>query len=116
MTQRATYFQNLDNLRADNAQIYDHDETWCNVGEEKRSIWVSDFGQGRLRKSDGKGERIAISVLINEHGLDKWTVDIFPCDEEHSVNRDHFIEWLRKATAHLRRYYPKPTRKMHCDR
>lgn len=110
MSQRATYFQNLDNLRDDGARIYYHDETWCNVGEEKRSIWLSDRGEGRLRKGDGKGKRIAISAIVSEQGLDKHTVDIFRCDEEHAMNSNHFIEWLHKTAAHLRICHPEPTR------
>ena len=42
MCQRATYFQALDGLRTDGAQIYYRDETWCNSGDEKTSIWLSD--------------------------------------------------------------------------
>lgn len=110
MSQRATYFQNLDDLRANGAQIYYYDETWFNVGDEKRSIWLSDHGVGRLRKNDGKGKRLAISAMINSHGVDIDTVDIFSCDEDHSMNSSHFIEWLRKAAAHLRQQYSGSTR------
>ena len=77
MSQRATYFQALDDLRTDSAQVYYHDETWCNSGAEKTSLWLSDVGEGRLRKTDGKGKRIAISAMINKNGFDKDTVDIF---------------------------------------
>ncbi|CAF1496495.1 unnamed protein product [Rotaria sordida] len=31
------------------------DETWINTGEEKRSIWVNEYGEGRIRISQGKG-------------------------------------------------------------
>ena len=87
IAQRAGYFRRLDNLRNDNAVVYYHDETWCNVGEEKRSIWIDDAGQGRLRKSDGKGKRLAISAMINEEGFHKDSVDLFVCDVEHSMVR-----------------------------
>jgi len=41
-----------------------HDETWVNIGEEKRSIWIDNQGRGRLRKTDGKGNKL-ISILSN---------------------------------------------------
>lgn len=110
MSQRAVYFHILDGMRAENTHIYYHDETWCNVGEEKRSIWLSDRGEGRLRKSDGKGKRLAISAMINEHGFDKETTDIFTCDEEHSMNSTHFVHWIRHAASLLRRRHPEPRR------
>lgn len=88
IAQRAVYFRRLDKLRNDNAFIYYHDETWCNVGEEKRSIWIDDAGTGRLRKSDGKGKRLAISAMINEEGFHKESVDLFTCDADHSMVRE----------------------------
>jgi len=42
-------------LRNSHAQIYFHDETWVNLGDFRRSIWVYE-GKGRLRQNDGKGE------------------------------------------------------------
>ena len=110
MCQRATYFQALDGLRTDGAQIYYHDETWCNSRDEKTSIWLSDADEGRLRKTDGKGKRIAISATINENGFDKDTVDIFTFDEEHSLNSVYFVKWIRKAASHLRHPFPEPIR------
>ena len=55
-TQRAFYFRKHDELRETDALIMFHDETWVNIGEEKRSIWIDDRGQGRIRKTDGKGK------------------------------------------------------------
>lgn len=55
VAQRAFYFRKLDELREADASIMFHDETWVNIGEEKRSIWIDDRGQGRIRKTDGKG-------------------------------------------------------------
>ena len=109
MAQRATYFQALDHLRINDAQIYYYDETWCNAGEEKLFIWLSDRGEDRLRKSSGIGKRLAISAMISDHGVDKDTVNIFLCDENHSMNSSSFIGWLRKAFAHLRHKHREPT-------
>ena len=38
IAQRAAYFRRLDELREANTHLYYHGETWCNVGEEKRSV------------------------------------------------------------------------------
>ncbi|CAF2893679.1 unnamed protein product [Rotaria sp. Silwood2] len=108
-SQRATYFQSLDDLRTNGGQIYYNDETWSNAGDEKRSIWLSNRGEGRLRKNDDKGKRLAISAMINNNGVDIDTVDIFSCDEDHSMNSSHFIEWLQKAAEHLRQQYCEST-------
>ena len=85
LAQRGAYFRRLDDLRRNGALIYYHDETWCNVGEEKRSIWIDEAGQGRLRKTDGKGKRLAISAMINEDGFHKDSVDLFTCDVDHNM-------------------------------
>jgi len=64
VAQRASYFRKLTDLRQSGALIMYHDETWVNVGEEKRSIWIDDTGRGRIRKGDGKGMAIGASVNI----------------------------------------------------
>jgi hypothetical protein len=52
---RARYFQKVGELREAKAHIFYHDETWLNLREVKRSIWVLD-GEGRLKKGEGKGQ------------------------------------------------------------
>ena len=64
VAQRAFYFRKLDELRECDALIMFHDETWVNTGEEKRSIWIDNQGRGRLRKTDGKGNKL-IFILSN---------------------------------------------------
>ena len=68
---------------------------------KKRSVWLNDKDEGRLKKSNGKGKRLAISAMINEAGFRKESVDIFTCDEEHSMNSTHFTEWVEKAASYL---------------
>ena len=63
VAQRAFYFRKLDELRKVGALIMFHDETWVNIGEEKRSIWIDDRGQGRIRKTDGKGNKLRILLV-----------------------------------------------------
>jgi transposase len=63
VAQRAFYFRKLDELRKAGALIMFHDETWVNIGEEKRSIWIDDRGQGRIRKTDGKGNKLRILLV-----------------------------------------------------
>ena len=36
MAQRAKYFAKLDEMRSNGSNIYYHDETWANSGEEKK--------------------------------------------------------------------------------
>ena len=69
---------------------------------KKRSVSLNDKCEGRLKKSNGKGKRLAISAMINEAGFHKESVDIFTCDEEHSMNSIHFTEWVEKAASYLR--------------
>ena len=85
VAQRAAYFRRLDELREAKAHVYYHDETWCNVSEEKRSVWLDEAGKGRIRKQDGKGKRLTISAMINEAGFHKDTIDIFTADFDHSM-------------------------------
>ena len=55
VAQRAKFYRKIDELRRDDAFTFHHDDSWLNVGEEKRSIWVDNEGRGRIRKNDGKG-------------------------------------------------------------
>ena len=68
-----------------------HDEIWCNKDDEKTSIWLNDIGEGQLRKMDGKGKRIATSVMTYKSSFDKDNINIFTCDEEHSLNSIRFV-------------------------
>ena len=85
IAQHAAYFRRLDELREAKAHVYYHDETWCNVGEEKRSVWLDEAGKGRIRKQDGKGKRLVISAMIKETGFHKDTINIFTADFDHSM-------------------------------
>ena len=69
---------------------------------KRRSVWLNDKGEGRLKKSNGKDKRLAISAMINEAGFDKESVDIFTCDEEHSMNSTHFTKRVKKVASYLR--------------
>ena len=65
-------------------------------------MWLNEKGEGHLKKSNGKGKRLAISVMINEASFHKESVDIFTCHEEHSMNSTHFTEWVEKVAPYLR--------------
>ena len=65
-------------------------------------MWLNDKVEGRLKKSNEKSKRMAISAMINEAGFHKESVDIFNCDEEHSMNSTHFTKWVGKAASYLR--------------
>ena len=122
---RTRYFRILDELRADNAIIFYQDETWSNAGDKKRSIWISEDGSGRLKKSDTKGEiemmilyldtillsqcflgkRLAINGVINEMGFHLDSLDIFTCDAEHTMDGSRFIKWITESCFKLRKQY-----------
>ena len=91
VAQRAAYFRRLNDLRTSGAFIYYHDETWCHVGEEKSSIWIDDDGRGRIRKTEGKGKRLAISAMTDEHGFHTDSVDLFICDTDHTMVLETFF-------------------------
>ncbi|CAF3941892.1 unnamed protein product, partial [Rotaria sordida] len=107
MAQQASYFRKLDEIRQNGTMIYYHDETWINTGEEKRSIWVNEYGEGRIRISQGKGARLAVSVLINENGFHHSSIDMFKCDQENSMDSEHFIHWIGQTCAKLRKEFEK---------
>ena len=85
VAQRAAYFRRLNELREAKAHLYYHDETWCNVGEEKRSVRLDEAGERRIRRQDGKGKRLAISAMINDTGFHNDTTDIFTAHFDHSM-------------------------------
>ncbi|CAF1567747.1 unnamed protein product [Didymodactylos carnosus] len=63
MSQTAKYFRHIDELRTEKALIFYHDETWCYSNEEKKSIWIEEqTGQGRLRRSEGKGTEKQLNI------------------------------------------------------
>ena len=121
VAQRAFYFRKLDELRKAGALIMFHDETWVNMGEEKRSIWIDDRGKGGIRKTNGKGgkleissniicmyvciclgARLAISALIDVSGFHLPSVEIFDYSKDHSMTSVYFLEWIKKTAFRLR--------------
>ena len=117
MAVRARYFTVLDQLRCNGNKIFCHYETWCNKNEEKTFIWTDETtGKGRLRQTDGKckfsavkiyshffrvGKRIVISALLSDTGFHLPTVDTFECDENHSMDSNHFIRWVDQTSSML---------------
>ena len=55
-----------------------------------------------MKKSDGKGKPLVISPMMNENDFHKESVDILACDEDHSMNSTHFINWIEKVASYLR--------------
>ncbi|CAF1609520.1 unnamed protein product, partial [Didymodactylos carnosus] len=104
MAARARYFRALDQLKSKGSKIFWHDETWCNKNEEKVFVWTDGTtGKGRLRNSDGKGKRLAISALLSNSGFHLPSVDIFECDENHSMDSNHFVAWIDRASHTIRK-------------
>ncbi|CAF3822537.1 unnamed protein product, partial [Rotaria sp. Silwood1] len=101
MAARARYFAAIDELRASGAKIFWHDETWANKNEETRFVWTNrTTGVGRMRSSIRK--RLAISALLGESGFYKQTIDMFKCDENHTMDSRHFLTWIDQAASLLR--------------
>ena len=55
VAQRAFFFRKIDELRRSSTIILFHNETRTNGDDERRSVWVTNEGIGRLKKSEGKG-------------------------------------------------------------
>ena len=91
VAQRAAYFRRLDDLRTSDAFICYHNETCCHVGEERSSIWIDDDGRERIRKVEGKGKRLTISTMTDEHGFHTDSVDLFTCDTDHRMVLETFF-------------------------
>ncbi|CAF3934653.1 unnamed protein product [Rotaria sp. Silwood1] len=100
--QLAAYFRKMDQLRSNNYIIYYQDETWLSKNEEKTVVWFDDEGYGRLRNSEGKGPRLAISGLLGLNGFHLRSLDIFKCDEEHSMDNYKFVTWMESTASTLR--------------
>ncbi|CAF3865788.1 unnamed protein product [Rotaria sp. Silwood1] len=108
--QRAAYFRKIDQLRLNNSILYYHDETWLSRNEEKAVVWFDDQGYGRLRNSQGKGQRLAISALLSQNGFHLRSLDIYKCDEVHSMDSNHFVTWMDSAASTLRSEHGKTTK------
>ena len=48
---------------------------------------------------------MAISAMIDENEFDNDSIDIFDCDTDHSMNSDHFIEWIEYAAFSVGRKF-----------
>ncbi|CAF4703177.1 unnamed protein product, partial [Rotaria socialis] len=46
--------------------------------------------------------RLAISTLISENGFHLQSVDIFKCYKDHSMNGNHFVDWISRTCWLLR--------------
>ena len=121
----ARYFRILDGLSAEDAIIFYQDGTLSNAGDEKRSIWITEDGSERLKKSDTKGEiemmiiyldaillnqcfpgkRLATNGIINEMGFHLDSLDVFTCDAEHTMDGSRFIKWITETCFKLRKQY-----------
>ncbi|CAF3504267.1 unnamed protein product [Rotaria sp. Silwood2] len=55
---RPKYFRSITDRRNNNVVYYYQDETWSNSGDERRQVWPDENGDGRLRKTGGKGKTV----------------------------------------------------------
>ncbi|CAF4188208.1 unnamed protein product, partial [Rotaria sordida] len=61
---RARYFETMKQLRDSHAQIYFQDESWINLGDVRKNIWVYE-GKGPLHQNDGKGDEAKIAIVLD---------------------------------------------------
>ncbi|CAF1136266.1 unnamed protein product [Didymodactylos carnosus] len=62
----------------------------------------------RKRLRSGRRKRLAISGLISAEGdFHMPGLDIFRCDQEHAMNRNHFVQWITEAASTLRKEHGK---------
>ena len=43
--------------------------------------------------------------MIDENGFDNDSIDIFNCDNNHSMNSDYFVQWIERAAFGLRKKF-----------
>ena len=48
------------------------------------------------------GQRLTFGGLISLHGFHLRTLDIFKCDEVHSMDNNHFVSWMESISSTLR--------------
>ena len=63
-----------------------------------------------------KGKRVAISAMMDENGFDNDSIDIFDYDTNHSMNSDHFAQWIEGAAFGLRKKFGAKSSNPHCYR
>ncbi|CAF4232760.1 unnamed protein product, partial [Rotaria sordida] len=93
-----------EHVRDSHARIYFQDESWINLGDVRKNIWVYE-GKGRLRQNDGKGKRFGISALISPQDYHYDSVDIIACSEEYNMDNDRFVNWIEDTSRKLRILY-----------
>ena len=49
------------------------------------------------------GTRLVISALMTNSGFHVPSIDIFECDEDHSMNSNHFVRWIDRTSSLLRK-------------
>jgi hypothetical protein len=59
--------------------------------------------QRKLTQTCNLGPRLAISALFNENGFHYPSIDMFKCDQEHSMDSIHFIHWIGQTYSRPRK-------------
>ena len=57
----------------------------------------------KLTQTCNLGSRLAISTLINDNSFHHPLIDMFKCDQEHSMDSMHFIHWISQTCFKLRK-------------
>ena len=73
----------------------------CEIMTPKVTMDSKDFNQVDFQTLFS-GTRLVISALISENGFHVPTIDIFKCDQDHSMDGSHFVDWISRTSSLLR--------------
>ena len=59
------------------------------------------------------GKRLAISALLSNSGFHMPSLDIFECDENHSMDSNHFTAWIDRTSSIIRKELGKITQSVY---
>ena len=54
--------------------------------------------------------------MMDENGFDNHSIDIYDCGTDHSMNSDHFVQWIERAAFGLRKEIWAKSSNLHCYR
>ena len=56
------------------------------------------------------GQRLTISYLISRNGFHLRILDIFKCEEVHSMDNNHFVAWMESTSSVFRSEHGRPAK------
>ena len=59
------------------------------------------------------GKRLVISALLSNSNFHLSSLDIFECDEDHSMDANHFTTWIDRTSSIIRKELGKITQSVY---